>query len=148
MDIADTISRIAAEMGISLEARNVRVYSGTGKSSSQDAEIFHDGQYYGCVALATDKSGAMEYCYYSGNHPALAGNKDWRKELGLHIERDEQGEFRVDSNPVQFLGWGIVDPKTETPEENSRRIPYIVGFSRAGIHMHNLGLVRQLSKSA
>jgi len=143
MGLGSVIASISEEMGIPLECRNLTVYTGKGKSSLQFADVFYQGEYYGHVLLSTDEEGGREYCAYEGKHPVLKKTGDWRESLGLHIDRDEKGEFRVDSNKVPFLGWDVVDPQKLTQEENHRRAPYIVGFGAVSIHFWNERLKRQ-----
>ena len=143
MDITDTISKISHEMGVPLEERDKKVYRGKGDSSLQMAEVFHQGDYYGYLVLSTDEKGEMEYCAYSGKHPVLVETKDWRDELGLQVQRDERGTFRVDTNPTEFLGWDRIDPEKLSKEEDSRRIPYVIGFGAASCHMSNHRLQRR-----
>lgn len=143
MKLESVVKTISEEMGIPLECQNLTVYTGKGKSSLQFADVFHQGEYYGHVVLSTDKNGDREYCAYSGNHPVLAETVDWRESLGLHIQRDEKGEFRVDSNPAPFLGWDVVDPKKLSREEYDRRAFHWVGFGAVSCHFLNQRRKRQ-----
>lgn len=143
MEMSDVLADLSKNANLPLEVRGLEVFRGAGMSSLQTAEVFHDGRYYGYAVLDIDKKGDIQYCAYEGEHPILAQTGDRRNKLGLHIERDEKGYFRVDSNPVPFLGFDRVDPGKLTAEEDDRRVMFLVGFGRANAHLRNHELIRE-----
>ena len=146
MDIAKITARVSEQMGIPLELRDRRHHRGEEGSSLQIAEVFHNGEYYGFMVLATNENGEIKSCGYSGKHPVLAETGDWREELGMSIERDEKGLFRVDTNQAPFLDFEAIDHTKLSEEENKRRMPYVIGSSYVGCLTHNHRLLRRRTK--
>ncbi len=142
MDVAQVIKRLEEQTKLPLESRKTEVYNGKGTSSLQMAEVFYEGQYYGFVVLSTNETGDLNYCAYTGKHPCLTETKDWRDELGLLIQKDEIGLFRVDTNKTPFLDFGNIEPEELTRFEEHRRIPYWIGFGEVNCYTSNHRLKR------
>jgi len=149
MDITEIISKISEEMGIELEGVKQERYGDGPLGLVHMSEVLHNGEYYGFLVLGVDKKGEMNYCSYTGKHPVLFETKDWRDELGLSVERDDNGLFRVDTNQTNFLGFERVSPNMKyEPKRESLRTSCIIGFGAANCYIHNHKLKRAQLKAA
>ena len=144
MDITEIISKVSQEMGIELVGTNIKKYGDGTLASVQMSELLKRNEYYGFLVLGTDEKGDMRYCSYTGKHPVLIETNDWRDELGLSIERDDNGLFRTDTNQTDFLGFKKVDPKIRyEPKRERLRISCNIGFGAASVYTHNHKLMRR-----
>lgn len=118
MDIEKLIFKLSEEMGVSLQEKNKEVYG-----LVQTTELFNQEDYYGFLVLGLDRKGEMNYCAYEGKHPILNRKGEFRTVVGLHLESDLDGIFRVDSNLTSFLGYEKIDykklSKSELQEESN-----------------------------
>ena len=140
LTIDDAVELFKHETGLNLAIGTKTDYS-DGNGTHGFAELSHDGNFYGILAVSQNGRGARigESYAYKGKHPSLATDGTGRDCIGLEVAVIDGQLVRLDSNQTPFLGRA---PLTEAEQraQNATDLAYFntgASYTPAGLMIHN-----------